>query len=127
MRIAITSEENKGLEGLVCQHFGRSPYFVVVDIEKDKIAQVETIGNPFYQKHNPGDVPAFVAERGVNALVSGGMGKRAINFFEQYGIKVATGAFGTVAQSVEKYLQGSFTVAEPCSDSVEHEASGHHH
>ncbi|MBC8331285.1 MAG: NifB/NifX family molybdenum-iron cluster-binding protein [Anaerolineae bacterium] len=127
MRIAITSEENNGLESMVCQHFGRSPYFVLVDIEENKIARVETIENPFSQKHNPGDVPAFVAEFGVNSLVSGGMGKRAIGFFEQYGITVATGALGTVAQSLEKYLQGNFPTAEPCSDSVEHGANGHHH
>ena len=48
------------------------------------------------------------------------MGGRAIQFFEQAGIKAATGASGTVRQALENYLGGKLTEAAPCDESVEH-------
>lgn len=48
------------------------------------------------------------------------MGMRAIRFFEQAGVKAATGASGTVRQAVMEYLQGTLAVASPCADSVAH-------
>ena len=48
------------------------------------------------------------------------MGGRAIQFFEQYGIQAATGASGTVRQSLENFFGGVLTDAAPCAESVEH-------
>jgi hypothetical protein len=53
-------------------------------------------------------------------MLTGGMGGRAIMFFQQYGIEGVTGAYGTVRQSVECYLGGQFQGAEPCKVSREH-------
>ena len=33
MRIAVSSESNQGLESSVSAHFGRCPYYVIVDVE----------------------------------------------------------------------------------------------
>ena len=51
---------------------------------------------------------------------SPGMGRRAIMFFQQYGIEGVTGAYGSVRQSVESYLGGQLTGAEPCKESQQH-------
>lgn len=53
-------------------------------------------------------------------MLSGGMGHKAIGFFQQYGIKPATGAHGSVRDTLEEYLGGHMTLAEPCRESVEH-------
>ena len=53
-------------------------------------------------------------------ILSGGMGRRAIDFFRAYGIQVVTGASGTVRTALEKYLGGELDIAEPCQDSVAH-------
>jgi predicted Fe-Mo cluster-binding NifX family protein len=53
-------------------------------------------------------------------MLSGGMGGRAIQFFEQAGIKAATGASGTIRQALESYLGGKLSEAAPCDESVEH-------
>ena len=53
-------------------------------------------------------------------MLSGGMGGRAIQFFEQVGIKAATGANGTVQQALENYLGGGLEGAAPCDESVAH-------
>jgi predicted Fe-Mo cluster-binding NifX family protein len=53
-------------------------------------------------------------------MLSGGMGGRAVAFFQQYGIQPVTGALGTVRQSVELFLSGQLTGTAPCPESVEH-------
>jgi predicted Fe-Mo cluster-binding NifX family protein len=120
MRIAISSDDNNGLDSSVAQHFGRCPYFILVDLNGREVKQVSAVDNPFYAQHQPGQVPAFIHSQEVNVMLSGGMGHRAISFFEQYGIEAATGAAGTVRQALEQYLGGELQGAAPCKDSTEH-------
>jgi predicted Fe-Mo cluster-binding NifX family protein len=53
-------------------------------------------------------------------MLAGGMGRRAIGFFQQYGIEAATGATGTVRYALEQYLGGTLQGAEPCRESIKH-------
>ena len=62
-----------------------------------------------------------------DVMISGGMGRRAIDFFQQYGIKPATGGSGTVQVVLNKYLGGGMTLAEPCKESIKHAHEGGHH
>ena len=124
MRVAVSANENKGLEALIGQHFGRCPFFVLVDVEENKVQAVQTIDNPFYRQHQPGQVPGFIQTQEADVMLSGGMGGRAVTFFQQYGIEPVTGAAGTVGQSIDKYLSGELTGTAPCAESVEH---GHGH
>jgi predicted Fe-Mo cluster-binding NifX family protein len=120
MRIAVSVETNNELESVVSHHFGRCPFFAIVDLEGRDFKSVQVIDNPFYNGHQPGQVPGFISEQKANVMLSGGMGGRAIQFFEQFGIEAATGATGTVRQSLEQYLGGELTGAAPCKESVEH-------
>jgi predicted Fe-Mo cluster-binding NifX family protein len=114
MRIAVASEDNKGLEGMVSAHFGRCPYYVLVDADHGKIGNVQMIQSPFYGEQGEGDVPNFIQAQGVKAMVSGGMGPKAIGYFNQFGIEVATGARGKVGDAVKNYLDGGLYGSAPC-------------
>jgi len=120
MRIAVSVETNNELESVVAHHFGRCPFFAIVDLAEREIKAVKVIDNPFYGGHQPGQVPGFINEQKANVMLSGGMGGRAIQFFQQFGIEAATGATGTVHQALEKYFGGELTGAAPCKESVEH-------
>jgi len=120
MRIAISVDTNQGLESRVASHFGRCPYFALVDVEGREVKNVEVVANPYYGRHQPGQVPGFIKEQGADVMLSGGMGGRAIQFFQQYGIDTATGAAGTVQAALERYLGGELSGAAPCAESVEH-------
>jgi len=120
MRIAVSSESNQGLESSVSAHFGRCPYYVIVDVEDREISSVSCVENPFFNRHQPGQVPGFIQSQGVEVMLTGGMGRRAIAFFEQFNIKPVTGARGTVSQALEQYLGGELQVAEPCAESTKH-------
>jgi predicted Fe-Mo cluster-binding NifX family protein len=120
MRIAISANENNGLDSAIGSHFGRCPYFVLVDVQDETITAIQTIANPYYSQHQPGQVPGFIRSQDADVMLSGGMGGRAVAFFQQYGIQPVTGAFGTVRQSVESFLSGQLTGTAPCAESVEH-------
>jgi len=120
MRIAISVETNNELESVVAHHFGRCPYFAIVDIDGTEFKAVEVITNPYFSNHQPGQVPGFIKEQNVNVMLSGGMGGRAIQFFQEYGIQTATGATGTVRTALESYLGGELSGAAPCKESVDH-------
>jgi predicted Fe-Mo cluster-binding NifX family protein len=121
MRIAISADNKEGLDSIVSPHFGRCPYYVLVDVENQQVREIREVENPFYNGHEPGQVPGFIHSLDANVILSGGMGRRAITFFEQFGIEGVTGATGTVRRSVERYLGGELRGAAPCKESQEHE------
>jgi predicted Fe-Mo cluster-binding NifX family protein len=120
MRIALSAENKNGLESVISPHFGRCPHFVLVDLEDHQVRAVQEVDNPYFGHHQPGQVPAFVSSLGADVMLTGGMGGRAIMFFQQFGIEGVTGAYGTVRQSVERYLGGELKGAAPCKESEEH-------
>jgi len=120
MRIAVSADNKSGLDSIVSPHFGRCPHYILVDVEGHEVTGIQEVDSPFDGHHEPGQVPGFIHSLGANVMLAGGMGGRAIMFFEQYGIEGVTGAYGTVRQSVERYLGGELKGAAPCMESQEH-------
>lgn len=120
LKIAIATLDADGLEAQVSPHFGRCPYFALAEVEGQEVQGVEMVANPYYPHHEPGQVPAFIHSLGARVMLSGGMGGRAVAFFREYGIEPATGAAGTVRESLARYLAGDLNGAAPCHESVEH-------
>jgi predicted Fe-Mo cluster-binding NifX family protein len=127
MRIAVSAEANNGLDSPVSAHFGHAPCFILADVEDGEVKNVSSVDNPYHGNHQPGQMPAFLHQQGVDVMLSGGMGRRAIMFFEQYGIEAVTGASGSVGQTLQRYLDGQLTGSQPCADSEHHHHHGHGH
>jgi predicted Fe-Mo cluster-binding NifX family protein len=127
MKIVVSSDNSRKLESSVSHHFGRCPYFTVVEVDDNEIKNVESVENPFFNGHSPGQVPAFIKELHADVMLAGGMGRRAISIFENYGILCSTGAAGTVRSAVNSYVAGSLSAALPCRESVEHAHDGYEH
>jgi len=123
-RIALACEDNQGLDGQISQHFGRCPYYLILDIEGDEIKNIETIINPYYDNHVPGMVPQFINGQGVNVMIAGGMWPRAIDMFTNFGIEVVTGAIGNAGNVLQAYLKGEISGVEPCKHD---HPEGHNH
>ena len=98
MRVAISTDGE-----FVSAHFGRCPSFTLVDIENGKATRKEEVLNP---GHEPGAIPVFLNEKGVNYIVAGGMGMRAESFFQQYGIKTIVGISGKIDDVIKQFEQG---------------------
>ncbi len=120
MKIAVPSNDNKGLESTISEHFGHSPFFTMVTVNGDTIQNTEVVENPFSQGHQPFEIPNFLKSQGIQAIISYGMGGRAIDFFKENAIQPVTGCSGTVQDAVDSFLAGKSSQAAPCSESVAH-------
>jgi ATP-binding protein involved in chromosome partitioning len=76
-------------EGALCNHFGHCEQFALIDLQGKNIIQKVMITPP---PHEPGLLPRWLGEKGVNLIIAGGMGQRAVSLFNERGIKVLTGA-----------------------------------
>lgn len=83
-RIAIPLEN-----GTLCSHFGHCRQFAIIDADDNNVSG-ETLVNP--PPHEPGLLPAWLAEKGVTDVIAGGMGQRAISIFNHNKINVFVGA-----------------------------------
>jgi len=127
MRIAIPCNNNEGLESEISMHFGRSPYYAFVDINNNEIKNIEVIPVPFAD-HGPGDLPNFVKQNKGDVVIAYGMGGRAVDFFKQLGIKVITGAQGSVKEVLDAFLKDRLNIDKDWKNKEEfghHESSTH--
>jgi len=129
MKIALATDDNMGLDAVLSHHFGRCPYYIVVDVEDKEIKDIKAVKNPFYESHGQtGEVPNFIHSLGADVIISGGMGPKAIGFFQQLGIQAVTGASGIVGDVIKSYIHGQIEGAVPCSDhDSSHSIETHEH
>jgi predicted Fe-Mo cluster-binding NifX family protein len=77
--------------GKLTAHFGHCKEFAIADVDENTktINKTEILEPP---PHEPGVLPAWLENLGVNVVIAGGMGNRAQTLFSEKGIKVITGA-----------------------------------
>ena len=124
-KIAFACEENKGLESEMSMHFGRCPYFMMVDVEGNDVKKVDPVANPFFNGHVPGAVPEFINKQSVNVMIAGGMGPKAVDMFNGFGIEVATGVGGKVENVLKAYLEGKVSGTVACAHDHGDSCGGH--
>ncbi len=111
MRIAIPLANGK-----LSLHFGHCERFALVDVDptEKKILNREDIEAPM---HQPGLLPPWLAERGANIIITGGIGQRAQALFAEQGIQVVVGAAAeTPEKLVSDYLAGTLHAGENVCD-----------
>jgi predicted Fe-Mo cluster-binding NifX family protein len=88
---------------VISSHFGHCVSFKVFDIDDDKaIVNQSTIENP--GEHKPGVLPGVLQQYEINVLIADGIGQKAINLFNEMGIKVITGASGLIEDVLRRFL-----------------------
>jgi predicted Fe-Mo cluster-binding NifX family protein len=140
MKIAVPSADDTGLQAMISEHFGRSPYFTIVDTDGAPLEIVSNMspnhgpsagsGQHDHEHHHDGSGHhghgyAFrsLSEKEVDILVCRGLGMRAMQLFREKGIRIYCGAEGTVQDAVLSFKEGKLSEAGP-----EHACHhGHHH
>lgn len=109
MKIAIPTAGKK-----LCMHFGHCEEFAVIDVDNSKkIVKTEYVIPP---PHEPGLLPKWLHEMGVNVIIAGGMGQRAQSLFAENSIQIVAGAPSESPDAlVGKFLNGTLeTGANAC-------------
>jgi predicted Fe-Mo cluster-binding NifX family protein len=119
MRIAIAQDGNQ-----VSGHFGHCEGYAIFDVEESIIYRRDDLPNP---GHEPGRLPVYLAEHGVDLIIAGGMGPRAVDLFRENGIGVLLGIGGNVDYIAQDYIAGRLAPGEStCHHEDGEECSGHH-
>ena len=111
MRIAIPLAE-----GVLSMHFGHCEEFALVDVNRDS-KEIESIAKVEAPPHQPGLLPKWLADKGANLIIAGGMGMRAKNLFDQNGIEVVVGAPSLPPEAIViEYMAGTLSTGENLCD-----------
>jgi predicted Fe-Mo cluster-binding NifX family protein len=119
MKIAISTDS-----GFVSAHFGRCPAYTLVEIEDGRIIQRSEIPNP---GHQPGFLPVYLSQMGVNAIIAGGMGPRAQGLFAEKNIQTIIGIQGPIDEVIEKFLRQELEAGQDLCDHGHHQEEPSRH
>jgi len=104
MKICVTATAGD-LNAQVDPRFGRCQYFVIVDSET---MAFEAMANEAIAAPGGAGIQAAqtMVNKGVNVVISGNIGPNAFQVLSTAGVKIATGAYGTVQEATEMYKSG---------------------
>jgi len=86
------------------QHFGRAPYFAVVELDENgKVLNLQTVPNKSEHFGGMGKPPEILMSLRPNAVITYGMGPRALNMFQSANIAVLQANKNIVKDLVEAY------------------------
>ncbi len=74
--------------GALSAHFGHCEHFVMAEIVDGK---TKAISEEIPPPHEPGVIPRWLSEKGVNVVLVGGIGQKALNLFQQFEIEAVIG------------------------------------
>ncbi|HIX58267.1 MAG TPA: FKBP-type peptidyl-prolyl cis-trans isomerase [Candidatus Blautia gallistercoris] len=115
MKIAVTYDN-----GNIFQHFGKTEFFKVYEVENDQVVSSEVIGS---NGTGHGALAGLLADQGVDVLICGGIGGGAQAALEEAGVTLCAGAQGDTDQAVEAYLKGELVSTGANCD--HHHEEGH--
>ena len=116
MKIAATYDN-----GNIFQHFGKTEFFKVYEVEDNKVVSSEVIGS---NGTGHGALAGLLAEQGISVLICGGIGGGAQSALTEAGIELCSGAQGDADTAVDAYLKGELVSTGVNCDHHHHE-DGH--
>lgn len=100
MKIVIPTNDKKGLDSAVAEHFGRCETYTFLNEEGDI---VEIIDNTSEHMGGIGLPPELMKKHGADVLLCGGLGMKALGLCEQLGIDVYVCSSETVKEIFEMW------------------------
>lgn len=106
MRIAV-SATGPSLDAEVDPRFGRCRYFIIVD---PQTLEFEAVENTNVMASGGAGIASaqMVANKGVQAVLTGNCGHNAYQTLAEAEVQVMTGVGGTVRNAIEAYQKGQF-------------------
>jgi predicted Fe-Mo cluster-binding NifX family protein len=123
-RIVVPVENKAGLEAKVAQHFGRAPYYAVVELnENGQVANVATEANTGEHMGGTGHPHENLLALKPDVIVAYGMGSGGLHSFQNAGVTVLKATEDTVKANVNSFKEGKL---QELVGGCEH-AHEHHH
>ena len=118
MKLSITSTGKK-LDSNLDPRFGRAAYFIIVDPETMAFEVVENSQNLNLPQGAGIQAGKTIVDNHVDVLITGHCGPKAFKVLQKAGVKVVTGAGGTVSEAITQFKDGELEI------SAEADVEGH--
>lgn len=117
MKVGIVLENENGLTGDVCAHFGQCKYFFIADVDNEKKKVVSSKIVPNNAQHGGGGCVAVdeILKHAVTHVIAGGMGMGAQQKFAGAGVKVF-GYSGKAQAALEDLMNNTLGGLDACRD-----------
>jgi predicted Fe-Mo cluster-binding NifX family protein len=104
MRIVVPVSDEMGIDARLSQHFGRAPFYTIIDLdEKGQVIGQGTIANTSEHFGGVGHPPDRILQLQPKALITYGMGPRALRIFQSAKVAVLRTNVSTVREVVKAY------------------------
>ena len=104
MRIIIPVYNKSGLDAQICDHFGKTPYFEVIDLDENgqiiKQSTVSSSGEHFCQGLG------FLLNLKPDIMIAHGMGQGVVQNFQNARIAILRTSANIVKDAIEQYNRG---------------------
>ena len=117
MRVGVVLEDENGIHGDVCAHFGQCRYFFLADIDQDSKRIVHTRIVPNTAVHGGGGCVAVdeILKYQVTHVIAGGMGMGAQQKFANAGVQIF-GYSGKVKDALDDFMNNALGGLKACKD-----------
>ncbi|MCF8368633.1 MAG: ATPase [Bacteroidales bacterium] len=93
------------IDGKFCSHFGHCNKFAIIETKNNIVQQTQLVDPPV---HKHGAFPSFMAEKGVDVVIGGGMGVKAQELLRKNNIEIILGVSnGDPEELAKSYLAGA--------------------
>ena len=121
-KIVVPVADKTGLNSQLAEHFGRAPYFAVVELDENgEVSQIRTVPNIGEHAGGRGQTHDNILELQPNAIIVYGMGPRGLSTFQSAGVAVLRANANTVREVIAAYKEDRL---EELTEGCHH---AHHH
>jgi predicted Fe-Mo cluster-binding NifX family protein len=117
-RVVVPVLDETGEAAKLSPHFGRAPFFAVVEIQSD--GRIEKLSfQPNRSEHfgGGGRPPDIILQFNPNVVITFGMGPRAMRRFQAVGVAVMQATSGTLGEVLHAFAQNELNeLTEGCRD-----------
>jgi len=110
MKVLVTAQ-GRELNSPVDPRFGRARFFIVSETETGQFSAVDNAQNLNAPQGAGIQAGKNVIELGAEVVITGHVGPKAFATLQAGGVKVYTGATGTVADAIEQFKAGKLELS----------------
>jgi len=105
-KVVIPVTDDKGADSQLSEHFGRAPFFAVFDFDEDgQVLSKKAVPNESEHFGGVGFPPDRILQLKPDAVITYGMGPRALGRFQDARVAVLRANSGIVKDVISAYLK----------------------
>jgi len=118
LRIVVPISEDKGMNSLLSDHFGRAPLFAYLELdEAGRVLSLKTVPNTSEHFGGTGFPPDRILQLKPDVVITYGMGPRALSQFQEAKVAVLRANSSTVQTVVSSCVKDELEeLTEGCRD-----------